>query len=233
MVADRRDRQPGDVRGLPGQSLRHSRAPCIPIELAGTMTNPIFSQTIAELTPIPEFIRRAGLGNLPLQLHLADDGPGGAEFPGPARSGLVGIGLFGGAVSRIPPRGRAGRGSREPTAKAKEKADGRSKSARKKADEEAERPKAGTAEPPTPCWRLSPFRLLLFAAFSFLSLQATRNSHQFAAVVGTVTAWNFGEWAAAIRRRRVERSAPEPGRPRPRGRPAWCRGWRPRSPSPR
>jgi tetratricopeptide (TPR) repeat protein len=46
---------------------------------------------------------------------------------------------------------------------------------------------------------------LLFAAFSYLSLQATRNSHQFAAVVGTVTAWNFGEWAAAIRRRKAER----------------------------
>ena len=51
-------------------------------------------------------------------------------------------------------------------------------------------------------WRLSPFRLLLYAAFSFLSLQATRNSHQFAAVVGAVTAWNFAEWAAAIRQRR-------------------------------
>ena len=36
-------------------------------------------------------------------------------------------------------------------------------------------------------------------AFSALSLQATRNSHQFAAVVGTVTAWNFAEWAAARR----------------------------------
>ena len=56
-------------------------------------------------------------------------------------------------------------------------------------------------------WRLSPFRLLLFAAFSYLSLQATRNSHQFAAVVGSVTAWNFGEWAAAVRRRRAERRA--------------------------
>ena len=52
-------------------------------------------------------------------------------------------------------------------------------------------------------WRLSPFRLLLYAAFSILSLQATRNSHQFAAVVGTITAWNFGEWAAAVRRRRL------------------------------
>jgi tetratricopeptide (TPR) repeat protein len=47
--------------------------------------------------------------------------------------------------------------------------------------------------------------LLLFAAFSYLSLQATRNSHQFAAVVGSVTAWNFAEWVAAVRRRRAER----------------------------
>ena len=40
-------------------------------------------------------------------------------------------------------------------------------------------------------------------AFSLLSLQATRNSHQFAAVVGTITAWNFGEWAACIQQRRL------------------------------
>jgi tetratricopeptide (TPR) repeat protein len=45
---------------------------------------------------------------------------------------------------------------------------------------------------------------VLFAAFSSLSLQATRNSHQFAAVVGTVTAWNFGEWAAVLGRRRSD-----------------------------
>ncbi len=44
---------------------------------------------------------------------------------------------------------------------------------------------------------------MLFLAFSVLSLQATRNSHQFGAVVGTVTAWNFGEWAAFVRRRRL------------------------------
>jgi tetratricopeptide (TPR) repeat protein len=51
---------------------------------------------------------------------------------------------------------------------------------------------------------LSAFRLLLFLAFSLLSFQATRNSHQFAAVVGTITAWNFGEWAAAIARTRAQ-----------------------------
>ena len=49
----------------------------------------------------------------------------------------------------------------------------------------------------TPTWRLSPFRLMLFAGFSVLSFQASRNSHQFAAVAGTVTAWNIGEWVAA------------------------------------
>src|SRR6185312_4238720 len=58
---------------------------------------------------------------------------------------------------------------------------------------------------PAAAWGLSPFRLLLFAAFSVLSMQATRNSHQFAAVVGTVTAWNLAEWAAAVRRRAWER----------------------------
>jgi tetratricopeptide (TPR) repeat protein len=49
-------------------------------------------------------------------------------------------------------------------------------------------------------WRLSPLRLLLFVAFSALSWRATRNSHQFAAVVGTITAWNFAEWAAVLAR---------------------------------
>jgi tetratricopeptide (TPR) repeat protein len=47
-------------------------------------------------------------------------------------------------------------------------------------------------------WRPSIFRLLVFAAFAILSVKATRNSHQFAAVAGTVTAWNFGEWSALL-----------------------------------
>ena len=29
------------------------------------------------------------------------------------------------------------------------------------------------------------------------------NSHQFGAVAGTVTAWNFAEWAAALQRRQM------------------------------
>jgi hypothetical protein len=44
--------------------------------------------------------------------------------------------------------------------------------------------------------RFDLFRLLTFAAFAWLGLQATRNSGQFALAAGAVTAWNFGEWFA-------------------------------------
>ncbi len=44
--------------------------------------------------------------------------------------------------------------------------------------------------------RFDLFRLLAFAAFAWLSLQATRNSGQFALVAGAVLAWNVGEWSA-------------------------------------
>src|SRR5271157_5441408 len=47
------------------------RGAIYPLELARTMSNPIFSRSIAELTPIPLFIEKSGLANLPLQLHLA------------------------------------------------------------------------------------------------------------------------------------------------------------------
>ena len=47
------------------------RGAIYPLELARTMSNPIFSRSIAELIPIRLFINRSGLANLPLQLHLA------------------------------------------------------------------------------------------------------------------------------------------------------------------
>jgi tetratricopeptide (TPR) repeat protein len=62
---------------------------------------------------------------------------------------------------------------------------------------------ASHVELAVPSWRFRLGRLLLWLAFSLLSLRATRNSHQFAAVVGAVTAWNFGEWAFAVRRARA------------------------------
>jgi hypothetical protein len=168
-----------------------------PLELAGTMSNPIFSRSIAELTPIPLFIRKAGLGNLPLQLHLATMVLGALSFLLPifwlAWTRLRGPGADGNgeAVAALEPPGGDKR-ARKASGEAKA-----SRPARK-----ARRKKGETAMPlaePEGSWRISPFRLLLFAAFSFLSLQATRNSHQFATVVGTVTAWNFAQWAAARR----------------------------------
>ena len=56
------------------------RGALYPIELAGTMSNPIFSRNVAELTSIADFIRSDGLGNLSLQLHLAAMLIGGLSF---------------------------------------------------------------------------------------------------------------------------------------------------------
>ncbi len=69
----------------------------------------------------------------------------------------------------------------------------------------SKRKKKKSPDPKQPLWHLSPLRVMLFATFSLLSFKATRNSHQFAAVVGTVTAWNFGEWAAALHFRRSQK----------------------------
>ena len=56
------------------------RGAIYPLELAGTMSNPIFSRSIAELTPIPAFIKKAGFTNLPLQLHLFTMALGALSF---------------------------------------------------------------------------------------------------------------------------------------------------------
>ncbi len=139
-----------------------------PIQLLGTMGNPIFKDSIGELKPLPKFIQEVGLDSLPLRLHLLTFALGLLSFALPL--------LWRGWVA-IADRGRA-----------KEALKGRKKKA--------------AGDDPEP-WRLPVFRALLFAAFSVLSLAATRNSHQFAAVVGTVTAWNFAEWAGAIGDRRL------------------------------
>ncbi len=141
-----------------------------PLQLLGTMGDPIFKRTIGELKPIPDFIAESGFTSLPLLLHLATIALGALSFLAP----LLWLGW-----ARV--RDRAAPPPADPKTKKKPK--------------RATRPEAP--------WRLSPFRLLLFGSFSALSLAATRNSHQFAAVVGTVTAWNVGEWLAAIRARRL------------------------------
>jgi tetratricopeptide (TPR) repeat protein len=174
-----------------------------PMQLAATMSNPIFSRNIAELMPIPDFIREAGFRNLPLQLHLATMILGALSFLLPMMW-LLGVRLARiGAAPNLAESEKLVRGRTGSPAGNKGKGTTQSKSTRGQA---SPRRRAGSPDAvavPGLGWGISLFRLLLYAAFSMLSLQATRNSHQFAAVVGTVTAWNFGEWAAAIQRRRA------------------------------
>jgi tetratricopeptide (TPR) repeat protein len=147
-----------------------------PIQLARTMSDDVFSQTIAELMPVPAFIEDMGFRSLPLQLHLATMALGALSFVIPI--------VWMGSLRLMPARSADAKPSD-------------SKRRRRKT-----RSKPAAVSPPA--WKLSYFRLLLFLAFSVLSWKATRNSHQFAAVVGCVTAWNFGEWAAALRQRKLE-----------------------------
>lgn len=159
------------------------RGALYPLQIAGTMANPVFSRSIAELTPIPVFIQRDGLTSLPLRIQLLTLFVGALSFLGPI-TWLAWTRLRpspGSSSSKEVPAKKAGKRSRRASGSKRE------------------------AEPPRPAyWGLSVFRLLLFTAFSVLSFQATRNSHQFAAVVGTVTAWNLAGWAAGVRKRSVE-----------------------------
>jgi tetratricopeptide (TPR) repeat protein len=180
-----------------------------PIELAGTMSNRVFSQNVAELTSIPAFIKKSGLAYLSLQLHLLTILIGALSFLIPL-VWQIRVSLRAGQ----PPAAKIAPGTPDSAAtenvRPSKKKRSRSNTARDKAGKIAQTTKSSTA--PAATWRLSLFRLLLFAAFSLLSLQATRNTHQFAAVVGAVTAWNFGEWAAAIRNRRQTQKAMAPAR---------------------
>lgn len=157
-----------------------------PLELARTMSNPVFSHGIAELMPIPRFIEESGFGNVLLQLHLFVMVLGGLSFLAP---------IFWLAWTRIR---RPGAEVKKDVTPGGEKP---GKAARGK-NKRAARRNAVSEPEADPAWRVSPFRVLLYLAFSALSWQATRNSHQFAAVVGTLTAWNFAEWAAAMKRHR-------------------------------
>lgn len=167
-----------------------------PLQLAETMASPLFAELIAELTPIPRFIERAGLYNVPLQLHLVTLGVGALSF-------LLPLGW------RVWVRaGRGESGSARSSAKAGKRGKAKTSARAKRSGMPANSALAANADfdAADSTWRLSPLRLLLFLAFSALSWRATRNSHQFAAVVGTVTAWNFGEWAAALLQRSKARA---------------------------
>ncbi|MDR3622096.1 MAG: hypothetical protein P4L85_22290 [Paludisphaera borealis] len=166
-----------------------------PLELASTMNNPVFTDSIAELQSIPRFIMLAGIWVLPLQLHFATIALGALSF-------LIPIVAIAAARVRATLPSRSIDGNGDPSAGKPRKgnslkASGKTGDARRK----PRRKQAAVGADETG-WRISLLRLLLFAAFTMLSFRATRNSHQFAAVVGTVTAWNFAEWVGARNARR-------------------------------
>lgn len=168
------------------------RGALFPLELARTMGNPIFEHNIAELMPLWDFYLVAGLRNLPLQLHLLTMLLGALSFLLVPCRGLFSM------VFRSEPRQWPG--VITPAIPKPEPAD--SKRKRKRNSKQA-----SGSDQDEKTWRQVPFRLLLFVFFSALSFKATRNSHQFAAVVGTITAWNIADWVAAIQRTRPRNDA--------------------------
>lgn len=171
------------------------RGALYPLELAGTMGSPVFSGSIAELTPVPKFIESAGIWNVPIQIYFATMVLGALSFLIP---------IVAGGVSRIRSFGSGGDESdRDALMKPRKGA----KTAKKR---KSKGRKGETAADDDDRWRISVFRLLLYGSFTALSFQATRNSHQFAAVVGTVTAWNFAEWVGSLGRGGTKRNAAEP-----------------------
>ncbi|WP_406700376.1 tetratricopeptide repeat protein [Singulisphaera sp. Ch08] len=167
------------------------RGALYPFQLLQTMGNPIFSKHIAELTPVPEFIKRnVGWNNLPLCLQLLTMILGALSFLVP---------ILWSVATRTPASTPLTDPQLETPGRGTSKKDA-PKSKRKSAKQA--KPAQESPREPVRDWSMTLFRFLLFAAFCRLSWQATRNSHQFAAVVGTITAWNLAEWAAAIRRRK-------------------------------
>ncbi len=173
------------------------RGALFPLELFfGTMNNPIFAESIAELQSLASFLVQNGWSSLPIRILLATMALGALSFVIP---------VVWRVLTRLARVVTPAEPEPEPARRkgAKALADA-SKPAKAKA--RGAKPAVATGDP-TQGFRLSPFRVLLYLAFTWMAWKASRNSHQFAAVVGTVTAWNFGEWAAAVIRRRGARSS--------------------------
>ena len=156
-----------------------------PIELLGTMGNPIFKQSIGELKPVLTLFAEVGFDLLPLQIHFLTIALGALSFVVPATWRVVTTLKDRHLAKALTPAAT--------DLKIQIKTTRKSLKPRK-------------ASQPTPLEMsngrpLLFFRLILFGVFSGFSLAATRNSHQFAAVVGTITAWNCAEWVAEIQAR--------------------------------
>ena len=152
------------------------------------MSNPIFSRNVAELTlGAGIHQQRTALWQPSVTASILAMLIGGLSFLIPLGWRVAVWLQRAGAPRRCASAGRRPAGSETETGRARQETLAGRKGARRPAmarlGSQSRHPPAG--------WQLSPFRLLLYVAFSLLSLQATRNSHQFAAVVGTVTGVEF------------------------------------------
>ena len=170
------------------------RGAIYPIELLGTMGNPVF-KNIGELKPVPTLFAEVGFDSLPLNLHLFLMLFGAISFviPGLWRSVTWVIDRKTSRDVKLAPKPEKNAARSQKSTKSKPQL-------------------ASEAGSDYPLWW---FRVVVYLTFSGLGLTATRNSHQFAAMVGTVTAWNFAEWVAQIRARQgrlIEPNAISPRR---------------------
>lgn len=200
------------------------RGALFPLELLKTMGDETFAKHIAELSSIPKLVQDWGLDPMPsdpwgllkylvvnfpsfmltFQIQLATIALGALSFPlmwwarwSLARESRPKIDK----EEAAPPKEGKRKGAKEesaPPKEAKGKGTAKPRPSKKALAELEKRWLAGSV--------LQPMRLVLFLTFTYLSWKATRNSHQFAAVVGAVTAWNFGEWGMALMRGRSAKS---------------------------
>ena len=151
-----------------------------PLKLLGTMGDPVFATSIAELESVPHFLARAGWHNPNMLLLLGTQALGVLSF-------LVPI-AFNPLLKSL---GKNQSSLATEQNKLQEKKTRSKKKSRAKSEpvtREVERPRNLEA------WSPSIYRLLLFLFFTVLSWRASRNSQQFAEIALVVTAWNFGEW---------------------------------------
>ncbi|MFO0956277.1 MAG: hypothetical protein U0800_02290 [Isosphaeraceae bacterium] len=165
-----------------------------PLALTRTMGSPIFRQSIAELTPVLEVVPRLqelmGLPHEPIQDFVRRNN----GILNPVLLIHLGMIALGGFSFVAPIFWRAWSSARKPAEPEARKGKKRRTSKKGSSSE------ADWSGPDL-------FRFLIFVAFTLLGLQATRNSNQFAAVAGAVTAWNLAEWASAIAARRAPKAA--------------------------
>ncbi|MFM1802356.1 MAG: hypothetical protein RJA81_1708, partial [Planctomycetota bacterium] len=188
-----------------------------PVELAGTMGNPVF-RSIGELTPVPQFIQSLGfiefpnnfsLSTLPVALRIILSHF--TEFPLPLQlhlfTMLVGFlsflfGTVGGFFVYLNQKStyKVVKKTKQKTVTQSDRRRARTRRSRDSSDEDTEVSIRSHQKRPaiTNNLSFSVFRILAFLFFSYLSFQATRNSHQYAAILGTITAANFAQWAGSL-----------------------------------